>query len=137
MNGLDDNQAALLHAALEQRKLSLLGQLATASGDVQSATDGAPAAGVVSRKRQPAVEEIETSPADSASNRTLNELLQETAAHSLVQLGAVRRALAKFGDASYGLCENCGSEIGYSRLNARPEASLCIACQTRIERRQR
>ena len=47
----------------------------------------------------------------------------------------LRRALAKFDDDSYGLCEECGNDIGYSRLQARPEARLCITCQTRAEKR--
>jgi DnaK suppressor protein len=47
----------------------------------------------------------------------------------------LRHALAKFEDGSYGLCESCGQPIGTSRLLARPEARLCIDCQTRAERR--
>jgi len=29
----------------------------------------------------------------------------------------------------YGLCEECGSEIGYARLDALPHARLCIRCK--------
>ena len=36
----------------------------------------------------------------------------------------------------YGACERCGEPIGFSRLQARPEAALCIACQTLLERRR-
>jgi DnaK suppressor protein len=43
--------------------------------------------------------------------------------------------LAKLEDGSYGMCEECGQPIGVSRLLARPEARLCIACQTRAEKR--
>jgi DnaK suppressor protein len=64
-------------------------------------------------------------------------MVHETAAHTTKQLALVRQALAKFDDHSYGLCENCGEEIGFSRLNARPEARLCIICQTRMEQRRR
>lgn len=118
MDGLTHKQLGLLHAALEQRRHLLLDQ-------VTLATAG------------PAVEDVETSPADSASNRTMNQLQQETASHQLTQLLAIKHALAKFADGAYGCCENCGSEIGYSRLQARPEATLCIACQTQSERRPR
>jgi DnaK suppressor protein len=81
--------------------------------------------------------EAEASPADNASQRTLNALVHETAAHTSKQLSMVRQALSKFDDQSYGLCENCGGEIGFSRLDARPEARLCIGCQTRMEQRRR
>ncbi len=118
--GLSPDQLAILQAALEQRKLALLQQLA-------GRMDGELA-------RVPAVEEIETSPADSASNRTLNQLEMEADEHKQAQLSSIRHALAKIDDGSYGLCDNCGNEIPFSRLNARPEAPLCIACQTRLEK---
>ena len=118
--GLSREQLASLQAALEQRKVALLQQLA-------GRVDGELA-------RVPAVEEIETSPADSASNRTLNQLELEADEHKQAQLRSVRHALAKIDDGSYGLCDNCGNEIPFSRLNARPEAPLCIACQTRLEK---
>ncbi len=118
--GLSREQLASLQAALEERKVALLQQLA-------GRVDGELA-------RVPAVEEIETSPADSASNRTLNQLELEADEHKQAQLRSVRHALAKIDDGSYGLCDNCGNEIPFSRLNARPEAPLCIACQTRLEK---
>ncbi len=118
MNGLTKEQLNALRTALEERQHMLLDQVALATAG-------------------PAVEEVETSPADSASNRTMNQLQQETAGHQLTQLRATKHALAKFDDGSYGSCENCGNDIGYSRLQARPEATLCIACQTQSERRQR
>lgn len=118
--GLSREQLASLQAALEQHKLTLLQQLA-------GRMDGELA-------RVPAVEEIETSPADSASNRTLNQLELEADEHKQAQLSSVRHALARIDDGSYGLCDSCGNEIPFSRLNARPEAPLCIACQTRLEK---
>lgn len=108
---------------LEQRKAFLLSQVA----------DNAEAAGL----RAASVSEIEASPADNASARTLNELVNEAAEHNAAQLRIVKHALNKFLDGSYGICENCGEEIGLSRLNARPEARFCIACQTRMEKARR
>ena len=81
------------------------------------------------------VSEIETSPADKATVRLLNDLALEAAGHNAVQMQVLRHALAKFDDGGYGVCEECGGEIGFSRLQARPEARLCIACQTRLEKR--
>lgn len=123
MNGLEQAQAARLQGMLEQRKASLLAQLAD---DAIAAALRATAAG-----------DIEASPADNASLRTLNELVTEAAEHNAAQLRIVKHALAKFADGSYGICENCGEQIGLSRLNARPEARLCIACQTRMEKARR
>jgi DnaK suppressor protein len=81
------------------------------------------------------VPEVESSPLDRATVRLLNDLSREAAGHHAAEMQVLRHALAKFEDGSYGLCENCGQAIGISRLLARPEARLCIACQTRAERR--
>jgi RNA polymerase-binding transcription factor len=40
----------------------------------------------------------------------------------------VEHALGKFGSDQYGICEGCGKRIGDARLEARPEARLCIEC---------
>lgn len=81
------------------------------------------------------VQEVETSPADKATVRLLNDLALEAADLHAAQVRSIRRALAKFDEGSYGLCESCGNDIGFSRLQARPEARLCFACQTRAEKR--
>lgn len=81
------------------------------------------------------VDEVETSPLDRATARLLNDLSREAAGHHSAEMRALRQALARLDDGSYGLCEECGQPIGASRLLARPEARLCIDCQTRAERR--
>ena len=48
-------------------------------------------------------------------------------------LAEVRHALHKIDDRSYGLCDECGQPIDYERLQARPQASLCINCKRRDE----
>ncbi|MGZ8288756.1 MAG: TraR/DksA family transcriptional regulator [Telluria sp.] len=120
MNGLDQGQLAALKTLLEQRQAALARQ-----DDID----------VVEGVGELPVQEIETSPADKATVRLLNDLALESAGLNAAQMGSVRRALAKIDEGSYGECEECGNPIGYSRLQARPEARLCIACQTRAEKR--
>lgn len=48
-------------------------------------------------------------------------------------LSDVQRALAKFDDGTFGLCEGCGSVIELARLEAVPAARYCLDCQTRHE----
>jgi len=119
MESLDREQAARLRAELERRLEALLRveEASAAAGDLP-------------------VSEVESSPLDRATARLLNDLTLEAAGQHTVQVQLLRHALAKFEDGSYGLCEECGQVIGASRLAARPEARLCIACQTRAERRQ-
>jgi RNA polymerase-binding protein DksA len=45
----------------------------------------------------------------------------------------VEEALARTRDGTYGVCESCGQPIDPERLRARPEATLCIACQRQQE----
>ena len=115
--GADPDRLALLKSMLEQRLRALESAQAPQASD-----DEAPVA------------EVESSPLDRATVRLLNDLERESAEHHAAEVQVLRHALAKFEDGSYGLCEVCGQPIGESRLLARPEARLCIACQTRAER---
>jgi len=45
-------------------------------------------------------------------------------------LAEVEHALHKFEDESYGLCDNCGQPIDPARLEALPQASLCLNCKS-------
>ena len=45
------------------------------------------------------------------------------------QLVGVEHALHKFEEGTYGYCESCGQPIDPARLEAIPEASLCIKCK--------
>jgi len=47
----------------------------------------------------------------------------------LGQLAEVENALNKFEKGSYGLCERCGQPIHPARLEALPQATLCMSCK--------
>ena len=49
----------------------------------------------------------------------------------------IEEMLAKIEAGEYGYCDNCGVEIGLSRLEARPTATLCIDCKTLDEIREK
>ena len=44
------------------------------------------------------------------------------------EIASVSRALDRIASGTYGECVRCGGEIAPARLNARPEAALCIDC---------
>ena len=44
------------------------------------------------------------------------------------EIASVKRALARIEDGTYGECVRCGEDIAPARLDARPEAALCIDC---------
>ena len=46
-------------------------------------------------------------------------------------VASVRRALGRVEDGTYGTCVQCGDTISDNRLEARPEAALCIDCASK------
>ena len=57
-----------------------------------------------------------------------DEALEHQAALIEREIASVRRALGRIQDGTYGTCVRCGEEIAPERLEARPEAALCIGC---------
>src|SRR5438552_15347194 len=52
-------------------------------------------------------------------------------------LDKINRALERVDDGTFGVCEQCGEEISIKRLEARPEATLCIRCKEDQERAEK
>lgn len=46
------------------------------------------------------------------------------------------QALEKIDDDEFGICEDCGEDIKFERLMARPTAELCISCKDEAEREE-
>ena len=50
------------------------------------------------------------------------------------ELRDIEAAFQRIRNAQYGMCIDCGGEIGFSRLQAYPTAKRCIECQQKHER---
>lgn len=50
------------------------------------------------------------------------------------ELQAIDLAKARIHDGTYGICIDCGAEIGIKRLRAYPTAERCIQDQERVEK---
>lgn len=48
-------------------------------------------------------------------------------------LAKVKGAIDRVDDETYGICDDCGDDISYERLEARPVTTLCIECKTKQE----
>jgi len=53
------------------------------------------------------------------------------------KLQSIENALSRIEDGSYGICENCESEIAPARLDAMPFSRLCVSCQAEQEKEAR
>jgi DnaK suppressor protein len=49
----------------------------------------------------------------------------------------IQEALQRLDAGEYGICEECGEEIGIERLKARPVTTLCIECKSSQELAER
>lgn len=52
-------------------------------------------------------------------------------------LKKIEETIDRIDNGPYGICEECGNEIGIKRLEARPVTTLCIDCKTRQEEEER
>jgi DnaK suppressor protein len=49
----------------------------------------------------------------------------------------IKNSLMDIENGTYGICQNCGEEISFKRLEARPVAEHCIHCKTEMEKKER
>jgi RNA polymerase-binding transcription factor DksA len=76
---------------------------------------------------------VDNHPGDSAGelhDEELDETTEILLEEEERRIEEARRALA---EGSYGICRGCGREIPSERLEAVPEAVLCIDCQRHFE----
>lgn len=69
--------------------------------------------------------------ASSESEQSMSLRLRD---RERVLLKKIDKVLKKMDDGSYGVCEQCGEEIGLKRLEARPVTDLCIRCKEEQEK---
>jgi len=73
-------------------------------------------------------------PEDAATADVLIDLNLADIDRDAQELKAIQDALARLARGEYGFCQRCGEEIAPARLEALPHATLCVRCQTHIER---
>ena len=66
--------------------------------------------------------------ADIGSDASGMELMLGLASNQQKLLQQVNEALARIEEGTYGLCQVCGKPIPQARLEAIPEAELCLNC---------
>ena len=65
---------------------------------------------------------------DGAIERQDTEVLEDLGLAGLKEMEAIRAALGRIEDGSYGTCMQCGDDILADRLEAVPYAALCRVC---------
>jgi DnaK suppressor protein len=52
-------------------------------------------------------------------------------------INKIKEALEKIDAGEFGICEECGDEIGEARLKVRPVTTLCINCKMEAEKKEK
>ena len=75
--------------------------------------------------------------ADQAGEERSRELSLLLKTRNKQKLQALEEAWEKVEKGTYGICEECKDPIGAGRLKAMPLATLCITCQSKLEKGQK
>ena len=59
------------------------------------------------------------------------------ASDAQAKVAEIDAALSRVDAGTYGICESCGKPIPEARLEALPEATLCVGCKTGASLRRR
>jgi len=76
-------------------------------------------------------------PADAGANLSETDRTEAVLHSAQRQRGKVEAALRRVSKGTYGLCVDCAKPVPEGRLEARPDASRCVACQARHDRLRR
>ncbi len=75
-------------------------------------------------------------PADAGANLSETERSEAVLAAASSQRSDVLAALDRIDQGTYGTCVDCGGPVPEGRLEAKPEAARCVACQAKQDRRR-
>ncbi len=72
---------------------------------------------------------------DDENAQEINEYSTNLATEQVLEktIKDINVALDRIKDGTYGVCKYCGDDIGKMRMQARPVASSCIECKTKIQ----
>ena len=79
---------------------------------------------------------LEGDEVDIVSTEKANQMDFRLKARNAIYMKKVQKSLQKINEGSFGECEECGAEISYNRLLARPTADLCIHCKELEEKEE-
>lgn len=76
-------------------------------------------------------------PTDRASMETDRNFLLRIRDRERKLITKIDKAIERVEEGTFGLCDECGEDIEFKRLEARPVATLCIECKTMQEEEEK
>ncbi|MBL7031762.1 MAG: RNA polymerase-binding protein DksA [Nitrospira sp.] len=74
---------------------------------------------------------------DQATAETDRNFILRLRDRERMLLKKIEETIERIDSTDFGICEECGNEIGTKRLEARPVTTYCIDCKTRQEEEER
>jgi DnaK suppressor protein len=71
---------------------------------------------------------------DESLATALADFNMERLNRHIQEMQDIEAALQRIKNGEYGVCIECGDDVGFSRLQAYPTAKRCIVCQEKRER---
>ncbi|MCK5511024.1 TraR/DksA family transcriptional regulator [Candidatus Parcubacteria bacterium] len=118
---LSKSDIKTIKAELLARKKQILKDLEDISGDDKNGKVKFPEYGDKSDENAQEISEFST-------NLATDKVLQGT-------LKDIDAAIQRIEDKTYGVCKYCKQPIGKKRMLARPVASACVPCKTKLQSR--
>jgi RNA polymerase-binding transcription factor DksA len=118
---LTPQQTQELQSTIERRRAALMAELRE---DVER----------VRRDRHEELAGAAPDPGDESVATLIADLDHADVGRDLDELRGLEAARGRLTDGSFGVCPDCGGEIGFARLRAHPAAVRCIHCQTLHEK---
>lgn len=73
---------------------------------------------------------------DSANDDILKRTELRFTTRETLYLKKINKTLGIMEGDEYGMCEDCGAQITFQRLKARPTSTMCITCKEESEREE-
>ena len=118
---LTEHQTQELHTAIERRRAALLSELREDAERVR-------------RDRHEDLAGASPDSGDESVATLLADLDHADLGRDLSELRGIEAARDRLSEGSYGICADCGGDIGFERLKVNPSAVRCIQCQTKYEK---
>lgn len=118
---LNEKETRELRGMIERRRQALLAELRQDAATL---------------REQPYAELAGPAPdeGDQSVATLIADLEQADLSRDLGEWRALELARERITAGTYGVCVDCGADIGFERLKAYPAAMRCIACQARHEK---
>lgn len=71
-----------------------------------------------------------TDPGDESVADMLADLDAAMVDRQVIEVREIEAAFKRIGEERYGVCVDCGGDIGFARLQVYPTAMRCIECQS-------